>query len=158
MSAEVGGAGMNYGCRRTRRHGTRPKLVFRDIAQRPTFWLDLDGSVVNGDCYWLTADRPDDEALLWLGAARGQLDLHRGVSTTAVFHNKLYAGRRRFITQYVERFPLPDPATPLAQDIIARAKAIYALAGSQEAAALEAALEPIIWRAFGFGRDEITRQ
>jgi adenine-specific DNA-methyltransferase len=30
-----------------------PKLVFRDIAEEPTFWIDLDGSVVNGDCYWL---------------------------------------------------------------------------------------------------------
>ena len=28
----------------------RPKLVFRDITHSPTFWVDLAGSVVNGDC------------------------------------------------------------------------------------------------------------
>jgi len=34
------------------------------------------------------------------------------------FHNKLYAGRRRYITQYVKEFPLPDPNTSLAKQII----------------------------------------
>lgn len=33
----------------------RPKLVFRDIAAEPAFWLELDPAVVNGDCYWLAA-------------------------------------------------------------------------------------------------------
>ena len=39
-----------------------PKLVFRDISEQPTFWMDLEGTVVNGDCYWLTGD----EDLFWL--------------------------------------------------------------------------------------------
>ncbi len=36
----------------------RPKLVFRDIAAEPAFWLELDPAVVNGDCYWLAARPP----------------------------------------------------------------------------------------------------
>jgi hypothetical protein len=32
-----------------------PKLVFPDISERPTFWMSLDGEVINGDCYWLAA-------------------------------------------------------------------------------------------------------
>ena len=32
--------------------------------------------------------------------------------------NKLYAGRRRWMTQYVCRLPLPDPQTDLARELI----------------------------------------
>ncbi len=49
----------------------RPKLVFRDIAAEPAFWLELDPAVGNGDCYWLTARQPTDTELLWLAAAVG---------------------------------------------------------------------------------------
>jgi adenine-specific DNA-methyltransferase len=128
-----------------------PKLVFRDIAERPSFWIDLDGGVVNGDCYWLTADRPDDAALLWLAAGVANSTFIEAFYDVR-FNNKLYAGRRRFMTQYVALFPLPDPATALAQDIAAAAKAIYACAGTAEAAALEARLDGIVWRAFGLER------
>ena len=41
------------------------------------------------------------------------------------FNNKLYAGRRRFITQYVEQFPLPDPDREESKTIIALAKLIH---------------------------------
>ena len=34
------------------------------------------------------------------------------------FHNKLYAGRRRFMTQYVKKFPLPDVEAPVAQRVV----------------------------------------
>ena len=34
------------------------------------------------------------------------------------FHNKLYAGRRRFMTQYVKKFPLPPLDATVAQKII----------------------------------------
>ena len=43
-----------------------PKLVFRDISEEPTFWLDLEGSVINGDCYWMVSEKSDDIDLLWL--------------------------------------------------------------------------------------------
>lgn len=29
------------------------KIVFRDISEKPQFWLDETGAVVNGDCYWI---------------------------------------------------------------------------------------------------------
>ena len=34
------------------------KIVFRDISDKPTFWLDTEGTVVNGDCYWMQCDNP----------------------------------------------------------------------------------------------------
>ena len=72
------------------------------------------------------------------------------------FNNKLYAGRRRFITQYVKRFPLPDPTRPRSRTIIALAKKIYETAGTSEASALAAQLDKSIWEVFGVSTKEVT--
>ena len=104
----------------------QPKLVFRGIAAEPTFWIELDGSIVNGDCYWLVAHKPADIDLLWLAAAIANSTFIERFYDLC-FHNKLYAGRRRFITQYVEQFPLPDPHSSLSKSIICKAKRIYEL-------------------------------
>lgn len=133
-----------------------PKLVFRDISERPTFWIDLDGSVVNGDCYWLAASRQDDSDLLWLAAAVANSTFAEAFYDHR-FNNKLYAGRRRFITQYVEQFPLPDPALPHSKDIIALAKAIYQANHAPEAQDMERELDKLVWRAFGLGVEEVSR-
>lgn len=126
-----------------------PKLVFRDIAVEGTFWIDLEGTVVNGDCYWLACNGTADIDWLWLAAAVGNSTFierfydHR-------FPNKLYAGRRRFITQYVEQFPLPDPGGRLGKALIAMAKRIYDCVGFAETGALEEELNGLVWEAFGF--------
>jgi len=133
-----------------------PKLVFRDIAEESTFWIDLDGSIVNGDCYWLICQNPAQTDLLWLAAAVGNSTFieryydHR-------FHNKLYAGRRRFITQYVEKFPVPAPHTPHGKAIIANAKRIYECTPSPEADRLKNELNCMVWEAFGLGVEEVSR-
>ena len=134
----------------------RPKLVFRDISERPTFWLDLEGTIVNGDCYWMTPERPGDEDILWLAAAVANSTFIEAFYDHR-FNNKLYAGRRRFITQYVELFPLPDPSTEQSQKIIQLARKIYDHAGSEAGMLLEAELEPMIWAAFGLGVKEVSR-
>jgi adenine-specific DNA-methyltransferase len=133
-----------------------PKLVFKDISERPTFWLDLDGTIVNGDCYWLTCARADQADLLWLAAAVANSTFAEAFYDHR-FNNKLYARRRRFITQYVEQFPLPNPDTPVARDIIAGAKAIYEAAGSPEFQTLEAKLDRMVWEAFGLPVEGVRR-
>ena len=82
------------------------KIVFRDISETPQFWYDDSGSVVNGDCYWIDIDStvPDDLVYLALAVANSSFiekfyDLK--------FNTKLYSGKRRFMAQYVEQFPLP---------------------------------------------------
>jgi hypothetical protein len=40
------------------------------------------------------------------------------------FGNKLYAGRRRYITQYVARYPYPDPSSAAGQELVAVVKEI----------------------------------
>jgi hypothetical protein len=132
-----------------------PKLVFKDISERPMFWLDMQGTIVNGDCYWLSVDRPCGENLLWLAAAVANSKFAEAFYDHR-FHNKLYSGRRRFITQYVEQFPLPDPNTMLASEIIERAKAIYHAGGSGRANRPEPELDRMVWKSFGLPFEEVS--
>ena len=133
------------------------KLVFRDITDDPTFWIDLDGSVVNGDCYWLAADDAAESDLLWLAVAVGNSSFIQRFYDYS-FQNRLYAGRRRFMTQYVEQFPLPNPSEELGRTIIAKARDVYTCAGTQDGDVLEEKLNELVWRAFGLPVEEVTRQ
>jgi hypothetical protein len=126
----------------------RPKLVFRDICETPTFWIDLDGSVVNGDCYWLSPSRSEDSELLWLALAVANSSFIEAFYDHR-FHNKLYAGRRRFITQYVECFPMPDPSRPEAKALASLAREVYDRMPAEPTAELESRLDDLVWRAFG---------
>lgn len=129
----------------------KPKLVFRDISEEPTFWIDLAGSVVNGDCYWLICENTDQEDLLWLACAVGNSTFIEKYYDLR-FNNKLYAGRRRFITQYVEKFPLPDPYSYLGQKIITIVKQVYECSPLPEAQQLEKELDALVWDALTGGK------
>lgn len=134
----------------------RPKLVFRDITEEPCFWVDRDGTIVNGDCYWLVCDDETREDLLWLAVSVGNSTFIEAFYDHR-FNNKLYAGRRRFITQYVEKFPLPDPTTPLSNLIIAKAKQAYEAAGSERSRAIEREIDALVWKAFGLPVEKVRR-
>lgn len=121
----------------------KPKLVFRDIAEQPTFWMDLDGTVVNGDCYWMTGE----ENALWLALAVGNSTFIEHFYDSK-FNNKLYAGRRRFITQYVEHFPLPDPEHSHSLEIIELCRTLYENPEAKDAKDVEQKLDSMVWRAF----------
>ena len=95
----------------------QPKIVYPDIAKDPRFFLDTSGAVVNGDCYWITLRGGRDPALLLLLAAVANSTLATRYYDVA-FHNKLYAGRRRFMAQYVKKFPLPDLRGSCARQIV----------------------------------------
>ncbi|MFI5782481.1 Eco57I restriction-modification methylase domain-containing protein [Nocardia sp. NPDC051570] len=88
----------------------QPKVVFPDISVRPRFALDRSGAIVNGDCYWISVPDigADNLAYLLMGVANSTLGMR---FYDAVCGNRLYAGRRRWITQYVSRLPMPDPYT-----------------------------------------------
>lgn len=125
-----------------------PKLVFPDISDQPIFWLDTDGGIVNGECYWLQCENAGEQDLLWLALAVANSTFIESFYDHR-FNNKLYAGRRRFITQYVEQFPLPDPTQSLAKDIIALTKKVHAATPSPEADELAKQLDAMVWKAFG---------
>lgn len=132
-----------------------PKIVFPDISEKPTFWMDTEGGVVNGECYWFQCEREGENDLLWLALAVANSTFietfydHR-------FNNKLYAGRRRFITQYVEQFPLPDPARKETQVIIDLAKEIHSCLPSSAADKKISELNALVWKVFGLNYEEIT--
>ena len=133
---------------------SKPKLVFRDISEKPVFWIDLDGTIVNGDCYWLSCD-PSQEDLLWLAVAVANSTFIE-LFYDHKFKNKLYAGRRRFITQYVEHFPLPDPMLPNSKNIISLTKQAYDQIENNDLTQIERDLNILVWNAFGFGFEEIS--
>ena len=133
----------------------KPKIVFRDISEKPIFWMDLEGAVVNGDCYWLACDDESQVDLLWLALAVSNSTFIEAFYDHR-FHNKLYAGRRRFMTQYVEQFPLPNPESRLAKSIIETTKRLYNLAPSAKAEALDKELGNLIWQAFGLPSEKVA--
>lgn len=122
----------------------RPKVVFPDIAEHPRFFLDSTGAVVNGDCYWMApaAAASREWLLLILAVANSTFATS---FYDARFHNKLYAGRRRFITQYVNEFPLPDPTTQSGARLIELAETLVAGGGPD----LETEVDELVWEAFG---------
>jgi len=129
-----------------------PKLVFRDIAEEPMFWIDREGAVVNGDCYWLAVDdgRVD---LLYLAVAVGNSTFIEAFYDHR-FNNKLYAGRRRFITQYVQEFPLPNPDSEIARKMIQIAKRLCDADSPNDSHRLASELDSLTWKAFGLGDKE----
>ncbi len=126
----------------------QPKLVFRDISKNATCWMDTSGAVVNGDCYWLTCNQAAEADILWLALAVGNSSF---VETfyDHKFNNKLYSGRRRFLTQYVEQFPLPDPERAISREIIKKTKKIYSITPSPEGDDLVEEVDRLVGEAFG---------
>lgn len=99
------------------------KIVFRDISAEPQFWLDETGAVVNGDCYWIDikAELPEDVVYLALAVANSTF-IEKFYDV--MFNTKLYSGKRRYQTQYVEQFPIPRYDTNMAQEAISIVKKI----------------------------------
>ncbi len=95
-----------------------PKVVFPDIAASPRFAIDRSGAIVNGDCYWIVIE---DEDLAEVVTAVGNSTFCTWFYD-ATCGNFLYAGRRRFMTQYMERLPIPKPTSALAEEIRALRK------------------------------------
>jgi adenine-specific DNA-methyltransferase len=94
-----------------------PKIVFPDISVNARFAFDQSGAIVNGDCYWISLDDIGDESIayLMLAVANSSLGLR---FYDEVCGNKLYSGRRRWMTQYVSKLPLPDPGIAASQELI----------------------------------------
>lgn len=101
------------------------KIVFRDISEKPQFWLDESKAVVNGDCYWIDIYPEVFEETVYLALAIANskfIEKYYDIK----FNTKLYSGKRRYMTQYVEQFPIPYYNTETAKKIILIVKEIIA--------------------------------
>ena len=121
-----------------------PKIVWPDISTAPRFFLDQSGAIVNGDCYWMRLREGVDPDWLYLMLAVA----NSSIATTfydTVFHNKLYSGRRRFMSQYVQEFPVPELHSPVGQRIV---RLVQQLVQHSTQAKLEK-LESLVRTSFG---------
>ena len=66
-----------------------------------------------------------------------------------VFNNKLYSGKRRYITQYVEKYPLPDINSPISIEIISIVRELNKSSNVLDTSNLENLLEISVAKAFG---------
>jgi len=127
-----------------------PKVVGPDIAESPTFFLDESGAVVNGDCYWMTLKQGADRH--WLLMVLAVLNSSFAVRYyDAVCGNRLYAGRRRFMTQYLERFPLPALDGTAGESIARLTRKLVSPSGPRGAsrAELERKVDALVLRRLG---------
>lgn len=128
----------------------RPKIVSPDISEEPRFCFDSSGAVVNGDCYWMTL-RPGvkpDWFLLLLAVANSSFATRY---YDIAFHNKLYAGRRRFMTQYLQKFPLPHIEDPIARKIIPLVGEL--VANKMPDKRRETEIDQLVWESFGLAKE-----
>ena len=119
------------------------KIVFRDITERPEFWIDDTGAIVNGDCYWIDIDPMVMEDIIYLALAVANSSFIEKFYDIK-FNTKLYSGKRRYQTQYVEEFPIPYYATDLAQKAIDLVKKIITEGNKQLAFGYKEELDTIV--------------
>lgn len=121
----------------------KPKIAYPDISEHPRFFFEDSGAIINGDCYWITLfDGVDQDWLLLMLAVANSTFITKFYDT--LFHNKLYAGRRRFMTQYVSKFPLPD--LKKSSVIVQEMRAVLTSGITDEA---ERKLNALVWHGFG---------
>jgi adenine-specific DNA-methyltransferase len=126
----------------------KPKLVFPDISSIPRFYFDNSGKIVNGNCYWISADNEKGVEMLLLiqGVANSKLMAHYH---DLVFNNRLYSGKRRYFSQFVEKYPVPKFGTKTSFDIIKISKDLNNNPSVNTRIKLQSDLEIKVAEAFG---------
>jgi len=127
----------------------KEKIIFRDISEEGRFSLSEDNNVVNGDCYWIKIEKKH-EKFKWLILAIGNSKFIINYYDYK-FSNKLYSNKRRFISQYVDQFPLPDPNNKFSIEIVKLAKQIYTnyeKMSSEDLKLLESKINDLVYHVF----------
>ena len=126
----------------------KPKIIFPDIAEKPVFSLDFSGKIVNGDCYWIVLNdnySQNTDLLFLILAIANSTFIEKFYDINC--QNKIYAGRRRYVTQYVNNFPIPNPNSDISKQIVDLVKTYYF--SSDENFDSENYLDKLVWSAFG---------
>jgi adenine-specific DNA-methyltransferase len=121
------------------------KIVFRDISEKPQFWIDETGAIVNGDCYWIDINSNVPEEVIYLALAVANSPFIEKFYDIK-FNTKLYSGKRRYQTQYVEQFPIPYYSTDLASKAISLVKKI--IAGEPGASSYKVTIDNLVNKMF----------
>lgn len=127
-----------------------PKLVFPDISTDARFYYDENGAVVNGNCYWIVAQSEEEKNLLMLIQGVANSDLMAQYHDLC-FNNRLYSGRRRYFSQYIEKYPMPNPKKNISKEIVEVVKKLNLLSIlNQDVSELEIKLNNLVNESFGF--------
>lgn len=121
----------------------KDKIIFPDISSNARFALDTNGLYIDGNTYWLVLDDgiASDYLYLILALANSDaMDRYHEIK----FQNKLYSGKRRYITQYVENYPIPSIDQPGAKIIIQLTKQLQEASNIQEKIDLEKKINLLI--------------
>jgi methylase of polypeptide subunit release factors len=133
-----------------------PKIVFPDISPDARFFMDTKGCIVDGNCYWITTNDPGDANLLLLILGVANSSLMNRYHDLA-FQNKLYAQRRRHLTQYIAEYPLPDRDATASQQVVEVVRRLVQdLPSSAERQQLEAEVDRLVALAFGIEPPQVT--
>jgi hypothetical protein len=125
-----------------------PKVVFPDISLYPRFCYDESGAVVNGNCYWMCATTETERQLLLLVEGVCNSDVMVKYHDLC-FNNKLYSGRRRYLSQYIEKYPVPDPNSNIAKEIVIVVDSINKETNPQTRDSYVKCLNDLVRQAFG---------
>ena len=163
-SGRPGGAGTKSGCPRTPAIGRSPRSSSPTSPSDPPASSSRGGpsstAIATGSSS-SPASTPAGSPSCW----RSPIPRSPSRIYDASFHNKLYAGRRRFITQYVNHFPLPSLASPAVSRLVELvARLTGGAVGPEERPSLEREVDGLVWESFGWlvkwasdeGEDERT--
>ncbi len=125
-----------------------PKVVFPDISVRPRFCFDESGALVNGNCYWMCAQNEDERNLLLLIEGVCNSDVMVKYHDLC-FNNKLYSGRRRYLAQYIEEYPIPSPELDSSKRIISIVKQINITSDETQKSILSSEVNELVKISFG---------
>ncbi len=125
-----------------------PKIVFPDISAWPRFCLDKSGAIVNGNCYWICAQSKEEERLLLLIAGVCNSSLMTKYHDSK-FPNKLYSGRRRYLSQYIEEYPIPNPDSSASKRIIQLVNKIGWINDESKIKCISSEIDSLVEEAFG---------
>lgn len=125
-----------------------PKVVFPDISVDAKFSYDNSGAIVNGNCYWIVAQTEYENNLLFLIQGVANSDMMSRYHDLC-FNNKLYSGRKRYLSQYIERYPIPNPDSVYSIKIIEIVKKLNVKNNSLNDYSLIEELNDNVNKAFG---------
>lgn len=99
----------------------KPKVIFPDISEKPKFSIDFNGYLVDGNCYWLSLKDGYSTDYLYLAVIVANSKIMQRFHDIE-FQNKLYSGKRRYLTQYVSKYPIPNIVNSESQKLISICK------------------------------------
>jgi len=129
----------------------KPKLVWKEIAERPEVWLDNKGFLLDGPLFFFTADQSFEGFGLNQEEGMRLLLSYLNSDFVGVFlrvhsNEKLYSNKMRCNKKNMELLPLPKLKRPQVTRLLQWVRILE----QREAPVLRQKIDLFFWKAFGF--------